>query len=58
MYDALTAAKVPAELHVFAKGRHGMGLGMTDPALSVWPTLLQNWLEGLGMIGAKAAARP
>jgi acetyl esterase/lipase len=58
MYDALVAAKVPAELHVFAKGRHGMGLGMTDPALSVWPTLLQNWLEGLGMIGAKAAARP
>ncbi|WP_420381799.1 alpha/beta hydrolase [Novosphingobium sp.] len=52
MYDALIAAKVPAELHIFAKGRHGMGLGMTDPALSVWPTLLQNWLDGLGMIGA------
>lgn len=52
MYDALVAAKVPAELHIFAQGRHGMGLGMTDPALSIWPTLMQNWLEGLGMIGA------
>lgn len=53
MYDALVAAKVPAELHIFARGRHGMGLAMTDPALSVWPMLLQNWLEGLGMIGDK-----
>ncbi|WP_408591391.1 alpha/beta hydrolase [Novosphingobium sp.] len=57
MYNALVAAKVPAELHIFANGRHGMGLGMTDPALSVWPTLLQNWLEGLGMIGAKTGTR-
>jgi len=56
MYDALVRAKVPAELHIFAKGRHGMGLGMTEPALSVWPILLQNWLEGLGMIGAKVGA--
>ncbi|MBU6392984.1 MAG: alpha/beta hydrolase [Sphingomonadales bacterium] len=51
MYNALNAAKVPAELHIFAKGRHGLGLGMTDPALSLWPTLLQNWLEGLHLIG-------
>jgi len=53
MYNALIAAKVPAELHIFARGRHGMGLGMTDPALSVWPTLLQNWLEDQALIGAK-----
>lgn len=54
MYDALVKARVPAELHIFAHGRHGLGLGMTDPALSVWPALLQTWLEGLGMIGSKA----
>jgi acetyl esterase/lipase len=57
MYNALVAAKVPAELHIFAKGRHGLGLGLTDPALSVWPTLLQNWLEGLGVIGPRATTQ-
>lgn len=53
MYLALVNAKVPAELHIFARGRHGLGLGMTEPALSVWPTLLQNWLEAQALIGAK-----
>jgi len=54
MYDALIAAKVPAELHIFANGRHGLGLGMTDPDLSIWPMLMENWLAGIGMIGPKA----
>ena len=53
MYNALVNAKVPAELHIFARGRHGLGLGMTEPALNLWPTLLQNWLEGQALIGAK-----
>lgn len=50
-YNALIAAKVPAEMHIFEQGRHGMGLGMTNPALSVWPTLLQNWMEVHGLFG-------
>ncbi len=29
--------KVPFELHIFEHGRHGFGLGGTDPALSTWP---------------------
>jgi len=29
--------KVPFEIHIFAHGRHGFGLGGTDPALSTWP---------------------
>jgi acetyl esterase/lipase len=49
-YDALFAAKVPVELHIFERGRHGVGLGMTDPALSLWPLLLQNWLAGRGLL--------
>ena len=48
-YNALRAANVPAELHIFAQGRHGLGLAMTDPALSLWPLLLQNWLQGIGV---------
>ena len=52
-YDALRAANVPAELHIFGEGRHGLGLAMTDPALSVWPSLLRAWLQGRGFIGEK-----
>ncbi|MDE2436751.1 MAG: alpha/beta hydrolase, partial [Sphingomonadales bacterium] len=49
-YDALVKAGVPAELHIFAKGRHGLGLGFTDPAASVWPDLLRAWLRGQGFL--------
>jgi acetyl esterase/lipase len=47
---ALRTAGVPAEMHVFKEGRHGTGLGMTDPALSEWPTLLANWLRVSGFL--------
>jgi acetyl esterase/lipase len=47
---ALRKAGVPAELHVFKDGRHGTGLGLTDPALSEWPKLLANWLRGSGLV--------
>jgi acetyl esterase/lipase len=47
---ALRKAGVPAELHVFKEGRHGTGLGMPDPALSQWPTLLANWLRVSGFL--------
>jgi acetyl esterase/lipase len=46
-YLALRRAKVPAELHIFEKGPHGVGLALSDPALSAWPTLLLTWLRGL-----------
>jgi len=56
-YDALLAAKVPVEMHIFAQGRHGLALGMTDPVLSVWPSLLQSWLYGIGMVGPKTSGK-
>jgi len=50
-YVALLAVDVPAELHIFAAGRHGLGLAMTDPALAAWPSLLASWLRGQNLIG-------
>jgi acetyl esterase/lipase len=47
---ALRKAGVPAEMHIFKEGRHGSGLGMTDPALSEWPKLLANWLRVSGFM--------
>jgi acetyl esterase/lipase len=49
-YLALHKAHVPAELHIFQKGPHGMGLAQGDPALGEWPRLLLNWLRGLGLL--------
>lgn len=47
-YLALREAGVPAELHVYQPGRHGLGLGHPDnPAhrsLRTWPDLLHKWL--------------
>lgn len=49
-YLALRRNKVPAEMHIFEKGPHGVGLAMRDPALSLWPPLLANWLRGRGLL--------
>jgi acetyl esterase/lipase len=49
-YLALHKAGVPAELHIFQNGPHGVGLTLADPALSVWPTLLLDWLRVRGLL--------
>jgi len=49
-YLALRKAKVPAEMHIFENGPHGVGLSLEDPALSLWPTLLTNWMRGRGLL--------
>jgi len=49
-YLALRKAKVPAEMHIFENGPHGVGLALGDPALGLWPTLLTNWLRGRGLL--------
>ena len=49
-YLALRKAGVPAELHVFRDGPHGVGLAMHDPALAEWPSLMRLWLRASGFI--------
>jgi len=47
---ALRKAGVPAEMHIFKDGAHGLGLAMQDPALSEWPKTLANWLRASNLI--------
>jgi acetyl esterase/lipase len=47
---ALRKAKVPLELHIFEKGRHGLGLGGGDPAFAAWPKLCEAWLKNQGFL--------
>jgi acetyl esterase/lipase len=49
-YDALVKAGVSAEIHVFANGGHGSGLGKGDPALDKWPSLLEEWLRAQSLL--------
>ncbi len=49
-YLALRKAGVPAELHIFENGPHGVGLAPTDATLSAWPALLANWLRERGLL--------
>jgi acetyl esterase/lipase len=49
-YLALRKAKVPAEMHIFENGPHGVGMALSDPALSVWPSLLMNWMRARGLL--------
>jgi len=47
---ALRQNHVPAEMHIFEPGPHGVGLAPTRAALSIWPTLLANWFLTRGLL--------
>jgi acetyl esterase/lipase len=55
-YNALVKNGVSAEMHIFANGSHGSGLGKGDAALDQWPTLLEAWLRAQGLLTVEAAA--
>ena len=44
-YMGLRKAGVPAELHIFEQGKHGLGLGQKDPAFNTWPELCIEWMK-------------
>jgi dipeptidyl aminopeptidase/acylaminoacyl peptidase len=48
-YQALLAHKIPAELHIYEKGRHGLGLAKDTPGASTWPDSCLAWLEARGI---------
>jgi acetyl esterase/lipase len=48
-YLALRRAGVPAELHVYEHGPHGVGLAAKDPVLSSWSERLRDWLRSRGV---------
>src|SRR5439155_5996001 len=52
-YLALRKAGVPAELHVYEKGPHGVGLGRKLPAVATWPGLCADWMRGRGLLEKK-----
>lgn len=50
MYMALTRARVPAELHIYASGGHGFGVRKTSQPCSTWPDRCIAWLRSQGLL--------
>ncbi|ACX87965.1 pectin acetylesterase PaeX [Pectobacterium parmentieri] len=56
MFNALRGEKIPVEMHLFEKGKHGFGLrGTKGLPAATWPQLLDNWLQALPVEQPKAA---
>lgn len=55
LYDALVAAKVPSELHVYAQGNHGNSLDPQYGPTAEWPKRAEEWLRFNGWL--KPAAK-
>lgn len=53
-YQALTRNKVPAEMHIYEKGRHGLGLALNgadrDLPYASWPVRCVAWMKGRGFL--------
>ena len=53
-FELLKQAKVPAEMHLYAKGGHGYGLRHTELPVTSWPQLVEVWLHTIGVLPAPA----
>ena len=49
-YQALTRNKVPAEMYLYERGGHGMGMRMGQGNASTWPHRLEEWLRDRKLI--------
>jgi len=52
-YMALRQAGVPAELHIYEKGPHGVGLAKTIPGANTWPDCCREWMRSHGFLGTE-----
>ncbi len=55
-YRALVEHGVPAELHIYQNGPHGVGLAPADPVLNTWSTRLHDWLKVNGFLAPRERA--
>jgi acetyl esterase/lipase len=49
-YQALTRAKVPAEMYLYEQGAHGMGMREALGTASTWPRRAEEWLRERGLL--------
>jgi acetyl esterase/lipase len=49
-YLALRKAKIPAELHIYNKGHHGLGLAKGVAGTEDWSKACEQWLKAMGWL--------
>lgn len=49
-YAGLKKAKIPVEMHLYAKGGHAFGLRPTNDPITRWPALAEAWLRTIGVL--------
>jgi acetyl esterase/lipase len=49
-YTALAKARVPAEMHLYARGGHAFGLRRTKLPITEWPRQAESWLRTIGVV--------
>lgn len=53
-YNALLAAGVQAEMHIYGFGEHGVGLGIGDPDVATWFDAMRRWMTRNGFLTSKS----
>lgn len=51
IFENWTAAKRPAELHIYERGQHGFGMRAQGLPVDAWPAALEKWLLAQGLLG-------
>ena len=51
--DALASLSAPAELHIYEKGPHGLGLGKGGFAFASWPERCAAWMRARQILNKK-----
>lgn len=50
IFEIWTAAKRPAELHIYERGQHGFGMRSQGLPVDAWPAAFEKWLVARGLI--------
>ncbi len=53
LYKAWVASKHSAELHIYAKGGHGFGMGKQGLPVDTWINRFADWLNVQGLLKPK-----
>lgn len=56
IYDRWTAAKLPAELHIYERGGHGFGMRKVKAPVAQWTQAFEAWLASHGWAGTTEKA--
>ncbi len=56
-FQSLRKYNVPAELHVYPTGRHGLGMAKGNASVSKWTTACENWLHTQGLMTKNVLAK-